>query len=413
MQIFASMFSAVLLQFFPGLMSYRMFALILAVVSFIVIFVELPRKNIAPDRIIVTGIFGMMVLGLYVLTEAVSPVKVEQYNSYVFVLAGQIFPSIVCAAIVAQSGPVQSYIKRYSTVIALLFTMISTIAVFFPTGQNRGGFISNENGLNYQAASYMAAYASGFSYYYLLNYKTNKWPWLFRNRIYEIIIIGSICVNLLTILLSGGRGGLVLFGFMSISAGIYYLSAHKFTFMDYIWTLLFVACVAGLVLTAIHIAENSTLDINGFKRFTLFLQGGEGKLGRESLMSSAIAMFLEKPVFGYGIGSVFSQIGFYSHNIMTDALLEGGIVGMGLLIGTLIYALHKAIKLIRHDSSNLIWVIIMMDGLVMSMFSGYYLAHIPLYWGVAFLLNFNLRKCHQRVIPDSELRSFKKRRVLF
>ena len=36
--------------------------------------------------------------------------------------------------------------------------------------------------------------------------------------------------------------------------------------------------------------------------------------------------FTKSPVFGHGLGSVFYEVGFYSHNIFTDMLCEGGVV---------------------------------------------------------------------------------------
>lgn len=71
--------------------------------------------------------------------------------------------------------------------------------------------MATDNGLNYQNTSYMAAYATALAYYYILCFDKIKWVFFFKRRLWFIIIGISIIVNLLTIFIAGGRGGLVLY----------------------------------------------------------------------------------------------------------------------------------------------------------------------------------------------------------
>ena len=101
-------------------------------------------------------------------------------------------------------------------------------------------------------------------------------------------------------------------------------------------------------------------------------------------MKEGLKWYGEKPVFGHGVGSVFFEMGTYSHNFITDAMVEVGVIGTFILFSLFIILVFKAIKDIYHDISDSLWLIIFLDGLVMSLFSGYYLAQIPLWWSVAF-----------------------------
>ena len=191
-----------------------------------------------------------------------------------------------------------------------------------------------------------------------------------------------VIVNFLTIMLAGGRGGLVLFSMLLLAMGFFYFSTRKLSLKSQIQivAVLLVVLIAGKL--CVDYAENSTLEMNGFQRVLNLMDSN-----RDSLREDAFGLFAESPLLGHGLGSVFSLLGIYTHNLFTDALVETGIIGTICLLTFIIISFRQGWRLVAVDKTNLLWLIIFADGFVLGMFSGYYLAHIPLYWSISFLCN--------------------------
>lgn len=299
------------------------------------------------------------------------------------VISLQITPIILCAVIVAQEKDTQEKIKQLSPYFGIAFTIISFIAAFFPSGSINGGYLATDNGLNYQSNSYLAAYASACSYYYLLNFKTFQWRGFFRKRIAYNIVLASIVVNLLSIFVSGGRGGLVLFVCQTLMA-IWFLIKNKNSYrIKSIYIFAGVCVIAGILIFAIHFAETSSLKTNGFERIVATVETGDSN-GRDILREKALNAFEKSPIVGHGIGSVFNEIGEYSHNCITDSLVEGGLIGTIIYVLVIGVAFFKLYKRARLHNDEYIWLTFIVNGLILSLFSGYYLTQLPICWSTAF-----------------------------
>ena len=384
-QIFSSMFTSVLLFFFPALLTYKQMAIIIAVISSIVLFVSIFKERKISYGMIITTCICILTITLYFLTYVIYQKSNSVYNSFFLVLSGQVFPIVLCATLVAQSADVQHEIKRLSPICSVIFSFIAFFAAFFPTSVTTGGYVSNINGLNYQSTSYLAAYAAAFGFYYLLCFEKIAWHWIFQKRWIYYLIVVIVFVDLLVIFISGGRGGLVLYISQVCLAAYVFLKKERVSgvrIFKFIGFTIFSIC---MILLFIRFATNTDIKTNGFERI-LHTVNSLDTNGRDVFWDKAIPCFLERPLFGHGLGSVFYEIGIYTHNCVTDALVEIGMIGCLIYLLFLFISWEKGVKQLPIDYTDYIWLIIYLDGFIMSLFSGYYICQIPVLWASVFIL---------------------------
>ena len=116
----------------------------------------------------------------------------------------------------------------------------------------------------------------------------------------------------------------------------------------------------------------------------------------------ALSSFNEKPILGKGFGSVFFALGFHSHNVFFDVLVEGGIVGFSAIVIILLITIRRGLALFRYDYTEMLWFIIFLNGSIMSFLSGYYLANVPLLFGIFIIMI----KYKDRKVTCSEKNNF-------
>lgn len=385
LQIYASAFSAIILGFFPGLLSYKQFVIILGVCTSLVVGYYFFQYVAFRQKILKTLLVSLAIIFLYKLTSSFYIIESDKYQSFFLVLIGQFLPISLLSTICSYDLNLQIGIKKTIPFVAILFTITAFFAAFFPNSATSGGYAYNENGLNYQSISYLAAYATSMSVYYIITQK--KFIWFFFNKKqWVFLFFALLIINLLTILIAGGRGGLVLFVIL-ICYLWYYL--NKYSTKDHgnkiFYNIIIAILIISIIAFCFYFAANSSIYTNGFSRILSFLQYGDSN-GRNELRETALATFWGKPILGHGLGSVFYEIGEYTHNILTDILVEMGILGFLISIGMFIKIIKKLRLIISEDVSNCIWSLIFLDGLVMSLFSGYYLATCPLIWTLFFAL---------------------------
>ena len=110
------------------------------------------------------------------------------------------------------------------------------------------------------------------------------------------------------------------------------------------------------------------------------------------LYKKAYDAFLESPVWGNGVGSIWWTVGFYSHNMFMDILAETGVVG-GLFF---VYIIMKTIwRLMISSKPHPIYILIFIvfsGALVHNMFSGYWVSAIKLFFVCSFVYSLPKRK---------------------
>ncbi|MBP9988431.1 MAG: O-antigen ligase family protein [Ruminococcus sp.] len=301
-------------------------------------------------------------------------------------MAGQIFPGALNACLVAFNEDVQKKMKRMTPYISVIFSVVALLCTINPSGETSGNLISNEeNGFGYQTVSYVAAFSSALAEYYLLNKNNVEQSFIFKKQLGNILAIAVIFVDFLITLLSGGRGGFVTYFVFLAASFFFYAKTNKIDFSTIVKAFFAVFVIVCLGFGAVKIAENSALSTSGFSRIMGFVSGG-GDEGRAALREQALQMFLRKPLLGNGLGSVYYELGIYSHNLFTDVLAETGIVGLIFFVSLFIYTFYCSVRIVRVDKSDLLWIYILIGGFIFSMFSGYYLTRIQLWLELIFII---------------------------
>lgn len=161
-----------------------------------------------------------------------------------------------------------------------------------------------------------------------------------RSKALWAVMLAPIAVLIFAILETGSRGGLVAFG-----VGILALVACGGKAARGRRLLLAGAVMAALVLLVIHEFQTGTVTA---ARLDQAWNAGD-TAGRTKIWETAWAMFLERPLFGYGGINNFLTLGVHvnfpfrdTHNLILAILTEVGLVGAVPFLAALAYALWRA-----------------------------------------------------------------------
>ena len=96
-----------------------------------------------------------------------------------------------------------------------------------------------------------------------------------------------------------------------------------------------------------------------YQRMTSF-DGGE----RTEIWTESVIRFMDKPVFGYGVGTdttaaIFQRIGIYAphaHNLVLQLLLEGGVIALLIMLAIGYVVIKSGISLIRCGNKTAFWL---------------------------------------------------------
>lgn len=394
--VFSFYFTAVLSSIFSFL-SYKMLAMVLAVVTAFIVIANFRggnKKGIIRTIVPMAFVVFLFAFGTAFYPSSSFPDSATLHQSELLALAGQVVPAMLLAVVVSKKKECQYEMMRATPLIGFLLSVVAIRTVLNPAEVNASGYVAVEGGLNYQNVAYMGAYAFAFLGYYIVCYNKIEWPKIFKFFLVRYFLYGLFFAVFVIVILSGGRGGFVVLGFHSLLFIYMYFrkttierkKAKKFFFIILLVILAFV--IFSLI-------QRVSADFAALERITGMF-GGDGDTGRENLRTMALQSFSESPILGYGFGSVFFAIGDYSHNIFTDIMVETGIVGLLVFLYILFKAGKSMIKSSNETIIDYLWLVIFIDGFGQALFSGYYLANIPLWWSIAFAL------CGRRVAPKRE-----------
>lgn len=396
-QIFGNFFVVFILLFMPGLLSYRQFAVVTGGFSVLAIVYYFVKKKNIRFYMFSFLIMFLVILGAYYYTSILYGFTDLKYNSFLFVLAGQILPTSLCAIIVAHMPGIAQQIKKLVPLVSMIFFILSFVSTFYHDAQTSGGFIDNEEGLDYQNISYVAAYSAALAGYYILCGDRIKWTVFFNNRLSRILISPILYLSLIIILITGGRGGLMIYlAEMLLFAFLMYKKYSKKN-NRVVFFVLVLLTMFLLIPMAINYVSTSTIDNSGFVRITAFLMEND-QSDRDVLRAVAFKSIAQSPVCGHGIGSVFYEVGHYSHNSFIDSLVEGGCIGFFIFSSLIMSTFIRAYYLIKADVTNYLWLLIFLGSFVLSMASSYYLAHLPMWWSVVYMFFYSKNLKNTKVI---------------
>ena len=277
---------------------------------------------------------------------------------------------------------------KYFELLMIVFTLSALYAVIFPFVE--GKRFETQAGASYQAMSYVAAIAFGLNLYFIFLGK-NKYRFAFaNNNIYYIFSICILPVQLVSVILPGGRGAAILsIVYIFLIPALFYKSIDARSRNKIIFILVCLLLIGGVYFPAL-IGDNE-IAADGFQRAFQFLGANklidwEGSSGRDVIYNKAVELILLKPIFGYGLFSFSDQLGAtYSHNLVLDLLLGGGIILISIVLFMFGFLVGRVKSLIRTDKQFSIVVVIFTYSLVSLMFSGTYLHTTELWFTIAII----------------------------
>ena len=363
---------------------YSLFALFVGGISFFLICIEISdnRMRVSNVALKMVGLFTIVAISFIFVTPYLygNAVKTSLYRGEQLVVLGQSFPTMIVATILGRRDYLQQKLKLISFYVGIAFSVIALICEM-----SRTTLSAEVYGLNYQTISYMAAYGMTFAIYVLLNIRQLYKKKIKRN-IAAIICLIMILTDWYTIMFSGGRGGFLV-GIV-ICPYAFWLFIHQgagkpnYNRLQKSVPFLFLVLIS-LILVIVYV-QNSNGAISGLFRIVNFLKHMNDS-ARSELFNLAWKSFRTSPIVGHGIGSVFYEVGFYSHNLIMDLLVETGIVGLLVVFSFMWKAYRYSLKRVYNDKSEMIWNLLLISSLLRYCVSGYYLDAFELIW-IVFMI---------------------------
>lgn len=351
---------------------FHTYSAILAFIVFICFFLKFSTFPIKiRDNVLITIICVTL---LFYITRFFYNVTNTTYQGFFLSMGVRFVPSVMAGVLVAQKAKMIYYVQRATLPFILLYTIILANTILTAESSSNMGLTYNiEGGMNYQTMSYYSAYALGLTMHNIVYEKCNK----FKKNI-------LICIGLLLLVMSimtGGRGAFALDVVFIVYFGTKVINLKQI--IIYSFTILLVYILFTSIL------QNNDLLSLGFGRIFNFWSDSEAVQndGRWIRWTMAWNAFLENPLLGNGIGSVFYEVGFYSHNIFYDILCEGGIIGIGVFVYILIRTALKLRCIIKNNPINEIMLVIFLCSFVNLCFSNYYLSDSGMWMSIAYILS--------------------------
>lgn len=381
LQIYSFFWYSLLIFFMPGSISYRMFVFIVAVsCAFSMLWIMVRRRSITKTTLGIIAIMLIVAVFYYITGQKYG--KSDFYTSYMLVLIAQSIPAIIFGSMMATEDNFARKLKHWIPLIALIFTALVFYSALNPVYYSTSGGIMTNYGLNYQNMAYLAAYASNLCLYTVLF--DDRYKYVSRYKAVRILYVFLIFANLFAILSAGGRGGIIDFVIINGVLVIIKIKDGTISLKGALKYILIGVATIFLTYYIIRIVAISTTGASGYNRILEFFRRGASS-GRDRIYVQAFEKFQEAPIFGHGIGSIYYQIGRYSHNIILDALVETGIIGTLFIVIHITKCVIWGWRLHKNNKDEIIWTIFLLQGLGMAMFSGYYLAQIPIFWSMGYI----------------------------
>ena len=351
---------------------FRLYSGILAVVVAFEFFLSIHR---IPRRIYIGGLLlCAIIILLYFSTRCFYDEVNNRYTSYFLSMGVRFIPAVLTGMYMLSHDDIMKKVEYALLPFILLYTItLASVAFTANIGVNIAQTF-NTDFLNYQSISYYSIFAFGFNMYLIVQCSNSY------TRYRRYILIALAILQVIITIMAGGRGAFVLGCVFTL-----YFALKHITFSKLISYILIGLAV---LLTINAILSDNEIFKMGFERIFNFFGNTEaiGTDNRWIRWNLAWNAFTKSPVFGHGLGSVFYEVGFYSHNIFTDMLCEGGVVLFLIFIFVLMKFIRASQILITEDYRNEIIVIVFLCSFVMNSFSGYYLSDTGIWLSLTYVL---------------------------
>lgn len=351
---------------------FRLYSGILAVVVAFVFFLSIHR---IPRRIYIGGLLlCAIIILLYFSTRCFYDEVNNRYTSYFLSMGVRFIPAVLTGMYMLSHDDIMKKVEYALLPFILLYTItLASVAFTANIGVNIAQTF-NTDFLNYQSISYYSIFAFGFNMYLIVQCSNSY------TRYRRYILIALAILQVIITIMAGGRGAFVL--------GCVFTPYFALKHITFSKLISYILIGLAVLLTINAILSDNEIFKMGFERIFNFFGNTEaiGTDNRWIRWNLAWNAFTKSPVFGHGLGSVFYEVGFYSHNIFTDMLCEGGVVLFLIFIFVLMKFIRASQILITEDYRNEIIVIVFLCSFVMNSFSGYYLSDTGIWLSLTYVL---------------------------
>lgn len=309
-------------------------------------------------------------------------------------------PSILTGIYISKSKKINDIFK-YLDLLMILFGVAS---VLYSINVLSTGSRETIDGSTYQTISYIAAFSYG-TYLFLINIgkEDNRFKFT-KNKMYIIFTFILAVAQIPSILLSGGRGGLVLLIIFSLFFGLNILKKLNANRLLSIFIGVIIAIVI-LIFILKTLLENPIFTVSLQRIFDFISFEGinwQGTSTRDIIYRDVIELIINAPLFGYGIFGMWS-VSLLPHNLFLEILVQGGIIYLFLFLTLIYFFIEKLTKLVRLNKENRFVILFVLYPLTYLMFSGSYLNNSILWFTLTFVLSSNLKKSKHMNSISNEL----------
>lgn len=241
-------------------------------------------------------------------------------------------------------------------------------------------------GGQYQALSYFCAFSSLVLFSRVLNLTQS-------GLVVRLFYTVSIIVLVIGVVLSGGRGGLVL-----VFVGGVALLLHHGGIALMGKSLLFLGVLTSLFLMFFTSSEmfSDRIDESFSRLFSFISSDGidmEGSSNRDEFYLNAVKIIKQHLIIGLGFFGTVSYYGsYYPHNLFLEILLQGGILYLVFAVLVLVVFFYRLKRILKRDKAESMVLIIALYAFVMLMFSSSYIQEPTLWFALSYVFSFSLKR---------------------
>lgn len=355
-------------------------AIFLAVIGYSLMFGDFINKKIQTrDKKILLFLFLLLIL--YVSTSFIYGLK-NKYISYLLVFITESIPAAYIGIRLSKSPHIDNINVLLPFFIIPTTLLIGSIGLRYAMMAELASSMSGEvEGLGYQSLAYLMAFSYSYSCYFLFIMKGKTGiNWFIIRCATGLTMLFSVMICLT----AGGRGGFVFIVAISMFLLYYYIKSSKRSRIKAL------VVVTILILLLFYlIGRFNVMESAGMARVMDKLTEDDNRMW---LYQRAYNAFLEAPILGNGVGSIWWTVGFYCHNMFLDILAEMGATGCLFFLYIIIGTIWKLFKSAKAHPIYILLFIVFSGGLVYQMFSGYWVSAIKLFFVCSFVISLPKRK---------------------
>ncbi|MEY8687694.1 hypothetical protein AB9N12_16695 [Bacteroides sp. AN502(2024)] len=367
-EIFGSYMSAKDISVKSGMLQ-NWFAVI-GVISYIILMRDLFRGKNIKGNFHVIAILAC-ILSMFIITGFFYPDVPDLYSSAI------LYFGCICIASSISGCHLATYpnFNKIDEILPFFILPIGlTISTFGYMSALKNGLVQTETSLDYQNVAYICAEMVAFGGYYIV-FSTAKGLKSFN--LFKIPVLITCFVCAIVCLISGGRGGAVLLLFYLL----FFL--YKLRNLRGIGILKSFIIIGIIIAIFFIIANNLNLwKSDGFSRVLSSINVDDARAG---LRRKSLQIFYDTDYVGGGLGSIWMNLGIYSHNIFLDLLAEIGILGCIVVSLSIYKIVKKLLRLSKENIGCMLILLIFFKGFILCLFSGYWLNTYQLWFAVGFV----------------------------